>query len=235
MPAVGAVSVRRAAERHTELVAGFLDAGQGLLALLDTFAGVLGFLAQLLEGFATADAFGGLVVLVDLEFFECAAGLHELAHVGVAADLGFHGLVVELSAVDLLDDVAGVTVLRLRPLDVDQACGFRGDESGLPAVHGALGREDVDLDLGVHVPVAQDAAVALFHLRGAPVEVDVREGDHAVLGVHAHARDGAGADHDGDFALAGAAEELRHVLGLAGLLGVLDEGDLVLGDAMRRP
>ena len=101
---------------------------------------------------------------------------------------------------------------------------------GLPhvAVEGPFGDVPDDLDLGVEVALAQDAAVALGDVGGPPGRVQVVQGDGAVLDVGADAHLLGGADQDGDPAGAAGGEQL----GLVPVgLGLVDEPDRLVGQA----
>jgi len=89
--------------------------------------------------------------------------------------------------------------------DVEAAAHDLGDEPGLAfdglphvAVEGSFGDVSQDLDLGVVVALAQDAAFALGDVGGAPGAVEVVQGDGAELDVGADAHLLGAADQDGD-------------------------------------
>ena len=118
---------------------------------------------------------------------------------------------------------------------VEAAADDLADEPGLAfeglpgvAVEAGLGHVPVDLDLGVEVALAQDAAFALGDVGGPPGGVEVVQGDGPVLHVGADAHLLGGADQDGDAAVAAGGEQL----GLVPVgLGFVDEPDRVAGHA----
>ena len=102
--------------------------------------------------------------------------------------------------------------------DVQAAAHDLGDEpgfalDGLPhvAVEGFFGDVPQDLDFGVVVALAQDAAFALGDVGGPPGAVEVVQGDGAVLDVGADAHLLGGADQDGDGPGAAGGEQLALV------------------------
>src|SRR5699024_12155817 len=81
-----------------------------------------------------------------------------------------------------------------------------------------------DIDLGVLVPLPQDAACSLGRLRRPPGAIDVVERYRATLDVRAGSHSFAGPDQYVDAAVSGLLEECSLLLRVAGLM---DEADAV--------
>jgi hypothetical protein len=103
--------------------------------------------------------------------------------------------------------------------------------AGLPHVHVEAGFGGVadDLDLGVLVALADDAAFALFDVGGPPGAVDVVQGDGAGVDVGADAHLLGGPNEHGELAVAAAGEEPGPGFVVA---GVVNERDVSRGDAV---
>src|SRR5699024_1398639 len=97
---------------------------------------------------------------------------------------------------------------------------------GVPArtVEGILRRVADDIDLGVLVPLPQDAAFSLGQLRRPPGAIDMVERYRATLDVRAGSHSFAGPDQYVDVAVSGLLEECSLLLRVAGLM---DEADAV--------
>ena len=115
------------------------------------------------------------------------------------------------------------------------ASGHLGDERGLPfeglphvGVEAALGDVAQHPDLGVLVPLAEDASIALLDVGRTPRRVEVVHGDGTRLHVGADAHGLGGADEYRHRAVAARGEELR--FGHVGL-GVLHVADRAGVDA----
>ena len=176
------------------------------------------------------DAVAHLILAVGVLLFQP----REAQHLGVdggfldderiAGGDGFHLGVGERGGVHVLGAAHGGVAGH----DLRDEAAFRLQRLPHVGVEGAFGDVAEDLHVFVRVALAQDAAVALLDVGGAPRRVEVVQGDEPLLHVGAFAHLRRAAEKDAHLSFAHVFEER----GFGGVLVVvLDEGDLRGGNA----